>query len=148
MQFHIKTQHGAAAARQIYAVNAAVLARCSVARLALDALLLRYIPVAAPPAPMLVLISAILLSAAAPSDLLPGLPLANSTSVVFNSSFSPAGARAPVTCYRIPMIEQTADGTLVAFAEARLGPADKAGKIVAASCDDCVVNGIAQRRST
>jgi hypothetical protein len=68
--------------------------------------------------------------------------------VVFNSSFSPPGARAPVACYRIPMIEQTADGTLVAFAEARIGKANKAGKILVSSCDDCVVNGIAQRRST
>ena len=68
--------------------------------------------------------------------------------VVFNSSFSPPGARAPIACYRIPMIEQTADGTLVAFAEARIGKANKAGKILVSSCDDCVVNGIAQRRST
>eukprot|EP01051_Picozoa_sp_SAG22_P009425 SAG22_NODE_787_length_7239_cov_4.418487_4_plen_112_part_00 len=89
-------------------------------------------------------------SAAAPSaDSALPLPLANSTYLVFNSSVSPPGSRAPVTCYRIPMIEQTAAGVLVAFAEARLGAADpKTGKIVSKSCDDCVVNGIAQRRST
>jgi hypothetical protein len=145
MQFHIKPQHGGRR-RQIYGERPS--SRAAALRAWHWTRYCCVLSLSAPPAPMLVLLSAVLLSTAAPSDLLPGLPLANSTSVVFNSSFSPAGARAPVTCYRIPMIEQTADGTLVAFAEARLGPADKAGKIVAASCDDCVVNGIAQRRST
>ena len=54
-----------------------------------------------------------------------------------------------MACYRIPAIEQTADGTLVAFAEARLGPFSPDGKrLLHPSCNDCVVNGIAQRRST
>ena len=76
------------------------------------------------------------------------LPLANSTSVVFDSAISPAGARAPVACYRIPAVCSTPNGTVIAFAEARLGKADASGKIVGPSCGDCVVNGIAQRRST
>jgi hypothetical protein len=77
------------------------------------------------------------------------LPFANSTYVVFNSSFSPAGSRGPVACYRIPAIEQAADGTLVAMAEARIGRFSPDGKtLLHGSCDDCVVNGIAQRRST
>lgn len=96
---------------------------------------------------MFALVATAVGSALTPSAV-PALPLANSTTVVFNSSFSPPGSRAPVACYRIPMIEQTADGTLVAFAEARIGRANDAGKILAPSCDDCVVNGIAQRRST
>jgi hypothetical protein len=68
---------------------------------------------------------------------------------VFDSRFSPAGSRANVTCYRIPAIGQTPDGTLVALAEARLGRFTPDGKtLLQATCDDCVVNGIAQRRST
>lgn len=58
------------------------------------------------------------------------LPLANSTYIVFNSSVSPAGARGPVACYRIPMIASAADGTLVAFAEARIGKFSEDGKKV------------------
>lgn len=77
------------------------------------------------------------------------LPFANSTYTVFNSSFAPAGSRGPVSCYRIPAIEQAADGTLVAMAEARIGKFSPDGKtLLHGSCDDCVVNGIAQRRST
>ena len=77
---------------------------------------------------LMVLLLIALAGAAAPAAATPPLPLANSTYIVFNSSISVPGARAPVTCYRIPMIEQTADGTLVAFAEARLGKFSKDGK--------------------
>ena len=45
-----------------------------------------------------------------PAPPAPPLPLANSTSVVFDSRYTPKGARANVTCYRIPSIEQTPDG--------------------------------------
>lgn len=48
---------------------------------------------------------------ALPASPAPPLPLANSTSVVFDSRHTPKGARANVTCYRIPSIEQTPDGT-------------------------------------
>eukprot|EP00729_Bicosta_minor_P003294 gene3294-28039_t len=86
---------------------------------------------------------------APPASPAPPLPLANSTSVVFDSRHTPKGARANVTCYRIPSIEQTPDGTLVAFTEARIGKFTPDGKdLLVPSCDDCVVNGIAQRRST
>ena len=62
--------------------------------------------------------------------------------MVFNSSFSPAGARGPVACYRIPAIVAAADGTLVAMAEARIGYFSPDGKtLIRGSCDDCVVNG-------
>lgn len=44
------------------------------------------------------------------------------------------------------MIEQTPDA-LIAFAEARLGSWDTSGRFHP-SCNDCVTNGIAQRRST
>lgn len=71
------------------------------------------------------------------------LPLANATYVVFNSSISVPGSRAPVTCYRIPTIVQT-PRALLAFAEARLGTFAVNFK---ASCNDCVVNGVAMRRS-
>lgn len=77
------------------------------------------------------------------------MPLANRTWVVFNASISPAGSRGPVACYRIPAIAQ-APGALVAFAEARIGrklPGSGPERF-AASCADCVVNGIVQRRST
>ena len=47
----------------------------------------------------------------APPSPPPPLPFANSTYVVFNSSISPANSRAPVTCYRIPMIAQVSGGT-------------------------------------
>lgn len=77
----------------------------------------------------------------------PPLPLANSTSVVFDSRVSPPMSRAPVACYRIPIIVQTPEA-LVAFAEARIGHFDKQSGTFRASCDDCVVNGIAMRRST
>lgn len=75
----------------------------------------------------------------------PPLPYANETFVVFNSSISPPGARGPVTCYRVPGIIQT-PRALVAFAEARIGRALPHG--FDSTCDDCVVNGIAMRRST
>jgi sialidase-1 len=79
----------------------------------------------------------------------PLLPLANSTYVVFNESFSPPGSRGPVNCYRIPAVVESADGTLVAMAEARIGKFSPDGKtLLHSSCSDCVVNGIAQRRST
>ena len=78
----------------------------------------------------------------------PSLPLHNSTSVVFDSRFSPPGARAPVACYRVPAICSTPGGTLVAMSEAHIGWPDSQGRILNSSCGDCTVNGIAQRRST
>ena len=75
---------------------------------------------------MLATMLAALAAAAAASAATP-LPLANSTYVVFNSSVSPVPSRGPVTCYRIPMIASAADGTLVAFAEARIGSFSKDG---------------------
>lgn len=76
----------------------------------------------------------------------PPLPFDNSTYVVFNSSISPPEARAPVACYRVVTIVQT-QRALVAFAEARLGHRVANTSRIESSCADCVINGIAMRRS-
>ena len=48
-----------------------------------------------------------------------------------------------------PPSRWVSEGTLVAFTEARIGKFTPDGKdLLVPSCDDCVVNGIAQRRST
>lgn len=59
---------------------------------------------------MLFAVAIIAVTPAPPAPPAPPLPLANSTSVVFDSRHTPKGARANVTCYRIPSIEQTPDG--------------------------------------
>ena len=78
-----------------------------------------------------------------------GPAVANTTSLVFSVEDSPSNPRGPITCYRIPMVVSTSNGTLVAFAEARIGhPVPGNSSAFKPSCDDCTVNGIAQRRST
>lgn len=77
------------------------------------------------------------------------MPLANSSTVVFDSRVSVPGSRAPITCYRIPSIVAAGGNVILAFAEARLGTfAPRRGGGFFPSCNDCVVNGIAMRRST
>ena len=80
-----------------------------------------------------------------------GPEVAHTTSLVFSVEDSPPNPRGPITCYRIPMVVSTSNGTLVAFSEARIGhpviPGGN-GSDFKPSCDDCTVNGIAQRRST
>jgi acyl-homoserine-lactone acylase len=75
----------------------------------------------------------------------PPLPLASTTTLVFNSSITPAGSKYPVNCYRGPAIVQT-PSALVAFAEGRVGYVTNSS--FKPSCDDCVQSGIATRRST
>ena len=80
-----------------------------------------------------------------------GPDVAHTTSLVFSVEDSPPNPRGPITCYRIPMVVSTSNGTLVAFSEARIGrpviPGGNASNFKP-SCDDCTVNGIAQRLST